>query len=417
MRDLQQGRLPIQRTPAGSLAARLAQARAEQASREAQAAQSVRDDKASSLAERPAAGDRGWEQAGGLPPLLPTPAFKRRRRDGDELGEAARCAALERSRALDDELTDEPSPARAGDGAIIGAASGAREALSPRPSRAPVDTGEATPAPAPLSLVGQAPSIGQERWPTDPIHIHAPSPDRHGASGDGAVDAIGEDGPRKAPETSVASGNARYAAPVADPVATEDPGVTGAGASGDGVAELRAQAQQARDEARAARRRAEREREEYTRFARGETIKNIIPLLDDLERALAHVPAHLRGDPWVAGMAMLGESASAMLRREGVERIDPRGEAFDPHKHEAIARVEDDAVGRAGGGDEDAGDEAAGIAEPVEHRVAQVYQPGYILNGRVLRPARVQVVTSRQRSAISTTVTISADGSTPAIGR
>ncbi len=114
---------------------------------------------------------------------------------------------------------------------------------------------------------------------------------------------------------------------------------------------------------------------------------------------------------------MLGESASAMLRREGVERIDPRGEAFDPHKHEAIARVEDDAVGRAGGGDEDAGDEAAGIAEPVEHRVAQVYQPGYILNGRVLRPARVQVVTSRQRSAINTTVTISADGLTPAIGR
>ncbi len=215
----------------------------------------------------------------------------------------------------------------------------------------------------------------------------------------------------------MASGDARYAAPVADPVATEDPGVTGAGASGDGVAELRAQAQQARDEARSARRRAEREREEYTRFARGETIKNIIPLLDDLERALAHVPAHLRGDPWVAGMAMLGESASAMLRREGVERIDPHGEAFDPHKHEAIARVEDDAVGRAGGGDEDAGDEAAGIAEPVEHRVAQVYQPGYILNGRVLRPARVQVVTSRQRSAINTTVTISADGLTPAIGR
>lgn len=158
------------------------------------------------------------------------------------------------------------------------------------------------------------------------------------------------------------------------------------------VAELREQARQARDELAAARRRGEREKEEYTRFAKGETVKSFIPVLDDLERALAHVPARLRDDPWVVGVTMVGESVSAMLRREGVERIEPNGEPFDPRVHEAIARVE-----RGGAGVDD----EAGVGATVEQRVTQVYQPGYVLNGRVLRPAMVQVTTSRQQSAIS----------------
>jgi len=158
------------------------------------------------------------------------------------------------------------------------------------------------------------------------------------------------------------------------------------------VAELREQARQARDELAAARRRGEREKEEYTRFAKGETVKSFIPVLDDLERALAHVPARLRDDPWVVGVTMVGESVSAMLRREGVERLEPYGEPFDPRVHEAIARVE-----RGGAGVDD----EAGVGATVKQRVTQVYQPGYVLNGRVLRPAMVQVTTSRQQSAIS----------------
>ncbi len=158
------------------------------------------------------------------------------------------------------------------------------------------------------------------------------------------------------------------------------------------VAELREQARQARDELAAARRRGEREKEEYTRFAKGETVKSFIPVLDDLERALAHVPARLRDDPWVVGVVMVGESVSAMLRREGVERIEPYGEPFDPRVHEAIARVE-----RGGAGVDD----EAGVGATVEQRVTQVYQTGYALNGRVLRPAMVQVTVSCQPSAIS----------------
>jgi len=161
------------------------------------------------------------------------------------------------------------------------------------------------------------------------------------------------------------------------------------------VAELREQARQARDELAAARRRGEREKEEYTRFAKGETVKSFIPVLDDLERALAHVPARLRDDPWVVGVVMVGESVSAMLRREGVERIEPYGEPFDPRVHEAIARVES---GGSGVVDEAGVNGATGVGATVEQRVTQVYQTGYALNGRVLRPAMVQVTTVRQLS-------------------
>jgi molecular chaperone GrpE len=165
------------------------------------------------------------------------------------------------------------------------------------------------------------------------------------------------------------------------------------------VAELREQARQAHDELAAARRRGEREKEEYTRFAKGETIKSFIPVLDDLERALAHVPARLSNDPWVVGVTMVGESVSAMLRREGVERIDPHGEPFDPRMHEAIARVESES-GEAGVDDEASVDGGTDVGVTVEQRVTQVYQPGYALNGRVLRPAMVQVTTSRQQSTV-----------------
>jgi len=209
--------------------------------------------------------------------------------------------------------------------------------------------------------------------------------------------------------TDVASGLAAYRGetvapePLGHPAYKTEPRSAGAEGADNvvtsaGIAELREQARRARDELAAVRRRGEHEKEEYTRFAKGETVKSFIPVLDDLERALAHVPARLRDDPWVAGVAMVGESVSAMLRREGVERIEPHSEPFDPRMHEAIARVED---GIAGVDDEDGADGATGVGDTVEQRVTQVYQPGYALNGRVLRPALVQVTISRQRSAVS----------------
>jgi len=137
------------------------------------------------------------------------------------------------------------------------------------------------------------------------------------------------------------------------------------------VRQLRAGLRQAQDELAAQRRRGEHERDDLARFAKSEMIGEILPVLDDLERASVQVPARLRDDPWVMGVLLIGHSVRAMLERQGVERIAPWQGLFDPRLHEAVSRVHDPAV-------------------PV-NTVTDVYRPGYALHGRVLRPAQVQV--------------------------
>lgn len=134
---------------------------------------------------------------------------------------------------------------------------------------------------------------------------------------------------------------------------------------------LRAQVRAAHDELRAARRRAEKDKDDLSRFAAGDVIMKIIPVVDDLERALAHVPHALDAEPWVKGVLMIGQALLAVLEGQGVERIDPRGQPFDPHRHEAVTQMSSD--------------------ELPEDTITEVYRPGYSLHGRILRPAQVQV--------------------------
>ncbi len=141
------------------------------------------------------------------------------------------------------------------------------------------------------------------------------------------------------------------------------------------VGRLRAELRQAQDELAAQRRRGEHERDDLAQFAKSEMIGEILPVLDDLERASVQVPARLRDDPWVMGVLMIGHSVRAMLERQGVERIAPWQGLFDPRLHEAVSRVHDPAV-------------------PV-NTVTDVYRPGYALHGRVLRPAQVQVAVTQ----------------------
>ena len=141
------------------------------------------------------------------------------------------------------------------------------------------------------------------------------------------------------------------------------------------VGQLRAGLRQAQDELAAQRRRGEHERDDLAQFAKSEMIGEILPVLDDLERASVQVPARLRDDPWVMGVLLIGHSVRAMLERQGVERIAPWQGLFDPRLHEAVSRVHDPAV-------------------PV-NTVTDVYRPGYALHGRVLRPAQVQVAVTQ----------------------
>jgi molecular chaperone GrpE len=143
------------------------------------------------------------------------------------------------------------------------------------------------------------------------------------------------------------------------------------------IAQLHAQAQRAQEELARMRRRSERDREDLGHAAKSEAIVPMLPIVDDLERALAQVPATLRDDPWVAGILMIGDGLQRALERQGVERIAPCDAPFDPHLHEAVAHVE-----------------ATDVAQDT---VIQVYCAGYTYNGRVLRAAQVQVAVRKEQ--------------------
>lgn len=116
------------------------------------------------------------------------------------------------------------------------------------------------------------------------------------------------------------------------------------------------------------RKRAERERSEVRRHVAAETIIDFLDVVDNLERALA---AGGSADDLKIGVEMILRQLEDLLRRRGVERVAAKGEAFDPTLHEAVSRQED--------------------PEVREPRVVHELQPGYLMNDRLLRPARVVV--------------------------
>ena len=118
----------------------------------------------------------------------------------------------------------------------------------------------------------------------------------------------------------------------------------------------------------AAERLAEKER------AAEKLVTNLLPVIDDLERAIEHAGATDENEQlkqFVDGVSAVHAKMLAVLAKEGVEPIDPAGEPFEPLSHQAVGRVED----------KDAYDET----------VAQVYQKGYRMGERVIRTAMVTV--------------------------
>lgn len=117
------------------------------------------------------------------------------------------------------------------------------------------------------------------------------------------------------------------------------------------------------------RKQVERERQEISRFVSAALILDLLPVLDDLERALAFVSDKLRGFTWVDGIHLIYRKFQAVLSAYGVQEIKAQGQRFDPHLHQAVDFVE---------GAED------GV-------VVQEIQKGYRLGDRVLRPSLVKV--------------------------
>ena len=114
--------------------------------------------------------------------------------------------------------------------------------------------------------------------------------------------------------------------------------------------------------------RAAREREEYVAFANERLVTDLLPILDDLERALAAVGEHQEATV-EEGVRLVHRSLESLLERNGVRVIETNGK-FDPHVHEALLSQPSDAE---------------------EGSVIDVVQKGYTIGDRVVRPARVVI--------------------------
>ncbi|GIV76598.1 nucleotide exchange factor GrpE [Litorilinea aerophila] len=121
------------------------------------------------------------------------------------------------------------------------------------------------------------------------------------------------------------------------------------------------------------RKRLEQRSAAETREARQRILRDMLPLADHLDLALAHAPEHAEGTgkEFIRNIEAVRQAFLETLKRYGVERIQAEGQPFDPHIHEAVGEVDDPNV-------------------PAGH-VARVIQAGYQENGQLLRPARVLV--------------------------
>lgn len=114
--------------------------------------------------------------------------------------------------------------------------------------------------------------------------------------------------------------------------------------------------------------RIERDNEAMYAGMKGDIIKKVLPVLDDLERALQNLPSD---DAWAEGIGLVVRKFQNILEMEGVKKIEAKGAAFDPNFHEAISHEPADGV-------------QSGF-------VIEVVQNGYLLGERVIRPALVRV--------------------------
>ena len=116
------------------------------------------------------------------------------------------------------------------------------------------------------------------------------------------------------------------------------------------------------------RKRADREKADFFKYALAATIKDLLPVLDNFDRALEHAE---EGDDFHKGVLLICKQLFDVLQRHGVKPIDESGVHFDPNIHEAVVTEEDPSL--------------------PAHTVVAILQKGYYLHDRLLRPALVKV--------------------------
>jgi molecular chaperone GrpE len=116
--------------------------------------------------------------------------------------------------------------------------------------------------------------------------------------------------------------------------------------------------------------RMEEDKQRVITGARAATIMKLLPVIDTIELAVAHVPAELEDNQWAKGVSALGKSLEKSLAELGLTRIAAKGQPFDPNLHEAISAE--------GEGDHEV--------------VSEELRAGYLLDGQVVRHSLVKVL-------------------------
>jgi molecular chaperone GrpE len=119
------------------------------------------------------------------------------------------------------------------------------------------------------------------------------------------------------------------------------------------------------------RKRAEREKEESLKYALESFVKELIPTIDSIERAIQSTKESQDLDTLVEGVEMIHQGFLSAFEKRGVTPIEAVNELFDPMQHEAVMHVESEDV--------------------PENRVIEEWQKGYMLHNRVIRPSMVSV--------------------------
>jgi len=125
--------------------------------------------------------------------------------------------------------------------------------------------------------------------------------------------------------------------------------------------------------------RLEREKQEYARYANEKFIRELLPVLDNLERALEHATAGANQEGLVQGLQMTIKAFTEALERFGCTVVEALGKSFDPNFHEAVCQEES--------------------TEHPANTVLRELQKGYMLNDRLLRPAMVAVARSPDKDS------------------
>lgn len=117
--------------------------------------------------------------------------------------------------------------------------------------------------------------------------------------------------------------------------------------------------------------RMQRDKNEALRYAVEPLARDLLPVIDDLERAVEHAASGGNGQPLVAGVRLVLKNALDVLERHGVTRVEANSGPFDPSRHEAVMQVPD--------------------ARRQPNQIVEQFEPGYTLHERLIRPAKVSV--------------------------